>query len=214
MIAVAFLAGLARLIPAAARAAGTAARSGRGGRVGGGMGGGGSGGGVDTERAKEFALAIGKATTAVLGLVVSWTKLSAMLLESRRHFSQFNATTAIAFANLDRQRTLRTFGTAGFTSESTRGLAESINRFETTIQPLKAGVMDGMNRLATVGVDLITSVVSLAERIPILGGKIDDWRKELERASREGNAAQFAGLNYLAEQSPWGQFSRNQLPDL
>lgn len=179
---------LTRILPAVTRAASLAGlMPGSGGK-------GGGAGGPNAqvfEKVKEFAGHASKAGAAVIGLAVGIVKLSDVVLESKRKFMAYNATIGIALGKLEQQRTMRQFGTAAGVADSTADLAETMDRFEKTIQPFEVAFSNGLNRLLDVGLHVVNGMVRLADKLPYVGDEVKSLREQLEKDAAAGIAGQF-----------------------
>lgn len=79
--------------------------------------------------------------------------------EEVRRLSEYGAGQAIGTANLDTGRILRDIDTAEQTGESAQGLTESIDKFETALQPIESLMTDVANTVSGRLLDLVTMIV-------------------------------------------------------
>jgi hypothetical protein len=196
------------LTASASRAAGAAALGGGGGR-------GPSGGGMSDmgDRAAKLTMEFAKLGSVSVALGAAIIKTSSMVLESQRKYARLNSSIAVAFTQLERQRIQRDFGTAAGTAGTTAGLADSINRFERTIQPMKVEISNLANRALSTMTDAITTMVQLSEHIPLLGDRIQKLREQLEKDAQRANEGQWRVLDVLASRGPYGNM-QPPMPDL
>lgn len=136
---------------------GTAAPFGFG--VGGGKGGGAGGGAAGVAAG---AVAIGAAMAQAAEKVKDFAKAQE---DVARRLAQFSPSQAATIAGLDANRALRDLNTGEETSGTSQKLADSINSFEETIQPLIVVITDLKNIIAGAAMDVLTELAGWIKKL-------------------------------------------------
>jgi len=119
------------------------------------------------------------------------------LLEGKEALRMYSGQINQAFAKLEVGGMLIKSGQARATAGSTAGLVDGVLDLKRTLAPWQAIFTNGFNKLATIVVGGLTSVLKAMEEIPGIGDNIRRMREEMEKSDEIPNhSVQF--LNDIA----------------